>query len=290
MAEAIVQSRTVQRTGAARRMSHGTGFVAYCMRLNTVGPGIDPFLSIDHFFMSQPIFPPHPHAGFSAVTYLFQDSQDILQNRDSLGERADIHPGDLHWTQAGRGIVHEEVPSTPGKISHGVQMFINLSAEEKLKRAQTFHLTSEFVPEFKPDADTHVRVLCGSAHGLHAPINPAGWVNIIEARLGADASLQHDVAPELSAFVLMLNGAAAFGPMTRPAHVARHQAALLSEGGRLVEVSAGKDGAHYLLCSGMPLKEPMVAQGAFVMNTADQVRRVAEAYAAGKLGKLDPTY
>jgi redox-sensitive bicupin YhaK (pirin superfamily) len=290
MAEAIALSRRVQRVGAARRMSHGTGFVAYCMRLNTVGPGIDPFLSIDHFFISQPIFPPHPHAGFSAVTYLFEDSQDILQNRDSLGDRTDIHPGDLHWTQAARGIVHEEVPSTPGRIAHGVQMFINLAAEEKLKRAQAFHLSTEFVPEFQPDVSARVRVLCGSAHALHAPINPAGWINIVEAKLSAGTSLQHDVAPSLSAFALMLSGSAAFGPMTDPASVKQHQAALLSEDGRVVEVTAGKDGAHYLLCSGMPLKEPMVAKGSFVMNTAEQVQRVAEDYAAGRLGRLDPTY
>jgi redox-sensitive bicupin YhaK (pirin superfamily) len=290
MAEAIALSRRVQRVGASRRMSHGTGFVAYCMRLNTVGPGIDPFLSIDHFFMSQPIFPPHPHAGFSAVTYLFEDSQDALQNRDSLGDRTDVHPGDLHWTQAGRGIVHEEVPSTPGRIAHGAQMFINLAAEEKLKRAQAFHLSTEFVPEFKPNDSARVRVLCGSAHGLHAPINPAGWINILEVKLSAGTSLQHDVAPNLSAFALMLSGSAAFGPMTDPAGVKQHQAALLSEEGRVVEVTAGQEGAHYLLCSGMPLKEPMVAKGSFVMNTAEQVKRVAEDYAAGRLGRLDPTY
>ncbi len=290
MAEAIGSSRRVQRTGAARRMSHGTGFIAYCMRLNTVGPGIDPFLSIDHFFMSQPIFPPHPHAGFSAVTYLFEDSQDVLQNRDSLGDRTDIHPGDLHWTQAGRGIVHEEVPSTPGRISHGVQMFINLAADEKLKRAQSFHLSTEFVPVFSPSAQAQVRVLCGSAHGLHAPINPAGWVNILDVKLEPGASLQHDVAPNLSAFALMLNGSAAFGPMTGPRSVTQHEAALFSESGRLVETTAGKDGAHYLLCSGLPLREPMVAKGPFVMNTAEQVERVAQDFAAGKLGRLDPTY
>ena len=290
MAELIGSSRSVQRTGAARRMSHGAGFVAYCMRLNTVGPGIDPFLSIDHFFMSQPIFPPHPHAGFSAVTYLFEDSQDILQNRDSLGDRTDIHPGDLHWTQTGRGIVHEEVPSTPGRIAHGVQMFINLTAEEKLKRAQAFHLSTEFVPVFSPSAAVRVRVLCGSAHGLHAPINPAGWVNILDVKLDAVTSMQHDVGPNLSAFALVLSGSATFGPMTDTRSVAQHQAALFSEGGRLVEATAGKDGAHYLLCSGMPLREPIVARGPFVMNSAEQVARVAQDFAAGKLGKLDPTY
>lgn len=54
--------------------------------------------------MSEPTFPPHPHAGFSAVTYLFEDSGGALVNRDSLGDRSRIEPGALHWTQAARGI------------------------------------------------------------------------------------------------------------------------------------------------------------------------------------------
>ncbi len=37
---------------------------------------LDPVISVDHFRMSQPTFAPHPHAGFSAVTYLFEDSED----------------------------------------------------------------------------------------------------------------------------------------------------------------------------------------------------------------------
>ncbi|WP_436304007.1 MULTISPECIES: pirin-like C-terminal cupin domain-containing protein [unclassified Variovorax] len=54
---------------------------------------IDPFLGIDHAWMSAPTFPPHPHAGFSAVTYLFLDSETGIANPDSPGNSTLIQPG-----------------------------------------------------------------------------------------------------------------------------------------------------------------------------------------------------
>jgi redox-sensitive bicupin YhaK (pirin superfamily) len=34
---------------------------------------MDPFLTIDHFVMREPSIQPHRHAGFSAVTVMFED-------------------------------------------------------------------------------------------------------------------------------------------------------------------------------------------------------------------------
>ncbi|WP_088318155.1 pirin family protein [Kineosporia sp. R_H_3] len=80
---------------------------------------LDPFLSITDFRMSRPTFAPHPHAGFSAVTYMFRDSAGSFRNRDSLGDVSLIGPGDLHWTQAARGMMHEEIPTSPVRSATG---------------------------------------------------------------------------------------------------------------------------------------------------------------------------
>ena len=47
----------------------------------------------DHFFMSSATFPPHPHAGFNAITVLFPDSPGSFSNRDSHGVSLVIKPG-----------------------------------------------------------------------------------------------------------------------------------------------------------------------------------------------------
>ena len=48
---------------------------------------------------------PHPHIGLATVTYLFEGE---IVHRDSLGFTQPIHPGDINWMTAGRGIVHSE--------------------------------------------------------------------------------------------------------------------------------------------------------------------------------------
>ncbi|MFB2920991.1 MULTISPECIES: pirin family protein [Aerosakkonema] len=104
--------------------SHRNGFSDYNLH-DQLGVSLDPFLNLVDFHMSQPTFKPHPHAGFSAVTYMFEDSEGAFINRDSLGDRSRIAPGDLHWTQAGSGMLHEEVPERAGVDCHGLQMFVN---------------------------------------------------------------------------------------------------------------------------------------------------------------------
>lgn len=73
--------------------------------------------------MSGPTFP--PHQGFSAVSYLFLDSETGINNRDSIGTQNLIKSGGLHWTTAGKGIVHEEVPAETGKTVHSLLIFIS---------------------------------------------------------------------------------------------------------------------------------------------------------------------
>jgi hypothetical protein len=62
-------------------MRHGNGFQAHAIR--GADAALDPFLMADHFRMSAPTFPPHPHAGFSAVTYLFDDAETGFFNLEN---------------------------------------------------------------------------------------------------------------------------------------------------------------------------------------------------------------
>ncbi|MFX7858462.1 hypothetical protein ABTK38_22465, partial [Acinetobacter baumannii] len=63
----------------AHRQRIGAGFEAEGWREPVAL--LDPFIKVDHFRMREPAFAPHPHAGFSAVTYLFDDSSTALVSR-----------------------------------------------------------------------------------------------------------------------------------------------------------------------------------------------------------------
>src|SRR5712691_5523015 len=67
------------------QMRHGAAFSARQYPRQAFDNLIDPVLNVDWFEMSGPTFPPHPHAGSSAVTYLFADSPNGFINRDSMG-------------------------------------------------------------------------------------------------------------------------------------------------------------------------------------------------------------
>lgn len=127
------------------RTNRGSHFHAFGLR-STDTIQIDPFLGVDHAWISAPTFPPHPHAGFSAVSYLFLDSETGIVNRDSLGHQNLIQPGGLHWTKAARGIVHEEVPAETGKTTHMLQIFVNLAAAKQQDAPEALSLSPQDVP------------------------------------------------------------------------------------------------------------------------------------------------
>jgi redox-sensitive bicupin YhaK (pirin superfamily) len=126
-----------------RRMSHGGQFHAFGLHAAEM---TNPFLGIDHAWMSGPTFGPHPHAGFSAVSYLFLDSETGINNKDSLGGRHLISSGGLYWTAAGRGVVHEEVVAENGETVHMLQIFVNLERKKQGDAPFALSLAPQDVP------------------------------------------------------------------------------------------------------------------------------------------------
>jgi redox-sensitive bicupin YhaK (pirin superfamily) len=276
--------RHITHITPAEVMSDRPEFCAYSLGRHNLGADIDPFIQLDHFYMGAPIFAPHPHAGFSAVTYLFEDSAGSVQNRDSLGDRALIHPGDLHWTQAGSGMIHEEVPSTPGTICHGAQIFVNLAAKHKWSPPVALHLDAAQVPEYAIPTGGKVRVVVGAAFGLESPLQPLTPVTLLDVMLPPQGKIVHTLPSSHHAFVHVIQGSGEFG--AERSRLETLDAALLESGSETVTVQATDRGLHYLLGIGEPLNEPIVSQGPFVMNTAEEIQRAISAYQSGQMGRL----
>lgn len=266
----------------------GPGFTSFGLRGSPDFP-LDPFLNVDDFRMSVPTFPPHPHAGFSAVTYLFEDSAGALRNRDSLGDGSRIGPGDLHWTQAGRGMMHEERPETEGTVCHGVQMFVNLRSEHKHAPPRAFHVDAKDIPEVKLGQGARLRLLAGSVLGAESPLTALLTpVLLLDVHLAPGARAQIPVdAP--TCFVLSLAGAGSVGPTAGTAPLEAHEAIAFADDGRGVELAAGPRGLHLLLAGGTPLAEPVVFGGPFAMTTRADIDAAIARYQAGEMGRLEPS-
>ena len=97
----------------------------------------DPFLMMDDFRGDRPEdyragFPWHPHRGIETITYVLAGSVD---HGDSLGNRGKLGSGDVQWMTAGRGILHQEMPTGDAKgRMHGFQLWANLPAHLKMTK------------------------------------------------------------------------------------------------------------------------------------------------------------
>jgi redox-sensitive bicupin YhaK (pirin superfamily) len=248
---------------------------------------LDPFLAITDFHMSQPTFAPHPHAGFSAVTYMFTDSAGSFRNRDSLGDSSLIGPGDLHWTQAAAGMMHEEIPTEPGVDCHGLQLFVNLRSDHKRTAPQAFHVDSAHVPTVQPAPGVDVRVVVGEAFGAgstpHGLLTP---IVLLDVTLTADASVTLPVARDHRAVLLVGDGSIdiAGTPLTALT------VASLDGPADHIDLAAGPDGASFLVLAGAPIGEPIVLGGPFCMNTEEELMDAQQRFRTGAMGSLAPSF
>jgi redox-sensitive bicupin YhaK (pirin superfamily) len=268
----------------------------FAHQLTPLPPGlIDPFLGVDAFDMPHHFFLPHPHGGMSAVTLLLDDSPGGVINRDSQGDHSTIAPGDLHWTQAGSGIIHEETPSQPGQSARGLQIFVNMARSRKQDPAAVFKTDCADMPVWQGEG-ARLKVAAGSYAGLQAPISTdARWatpVNLWAIALDADAQLDLTVPDAHNAFTIVTQGAVCVGDdwARAPQSVVMAPAQVDAPSASVVRLQAGAQGAQLVWFSGAPLREPVVQHGPFVGNTRDDIMAYIHAFQSGAMGELHPSF
>jgi redox-sensitive bicupin YhaK (pirin superfamily) len=242
-------------------------------------PGLmDPFLMADHFHMTQPTFPPHPHAGFSAVTYLFEDSETGFRNRDALGFDGPIHPGSLHWTLAGSGTLHEEFPLEAGKLAHGLQIFINLPEAEQLQAPRALHLEDGEMPRID-GAGWRAKLVFGRFGAERAPlalpVDASLAIVDVQAGRGFDVPLREGE----QGFALLVSGSARVGDEALPeGAVMAYPQPLRFE---------AESPLRLAIFSGTPLRQPVVQHGPFAMNSEARVVDAMRRFQQGEMGRLE---
>jgi redox-sensitive bicupin YhaK (pirin superfamily) len=277
-----MKSRSIERLVAAPAHRMTASFSTRSLR-ETAGFAMNPFISIDEFWMSQPTFPPHPHAGFSAVTYMLEDSEGAFTNRDSLGDHSRIEPGALHWTQAANGMLHEEIPEFPGELCHGLQLFVNLRSDHKRATPKAFHVGAKNVAEARFGAGARVRVLAGTFAGEAATLKELlTQVLLLDVHLNEGAEVEISMTATQTLFAFVLNGLGKVGDTNLAAHTG---VGFAPDGDRIL-LQAGTGGLHVIVGGGVPIAEPIVFGGPFVMNSRAEVVDAQERFRRGEMGRL----
>lgn len=270
---------------SSRQIASSDTFSVRAIDLSAFGEWGSPVLVLDHFRVTSRPFPPHPHAGFSAVTYVFEDSQGGLRSRDSLGNDQITGPGGIVWTEAGRGLLHEEVPAETGRELHAVQIFVNLSAKNKLVAPRLLRLESAEVPEWRSTAGERVRVVVGSFHGINSPLTTAEAFNLLDAWVQGEISFN---LPEgYNSLIYVLSGQARLRTDDDKQQEINGEQALAVHGQGRVSLRAIRP-AHILILMGAEIREPKFEYGGFIMSDRSQMMATVERYRSGQMGHLEP--
>lgn len=286
-----MKSRTVSRLLYAEPVDMGGLPVRQPLPTQQVEQ-IDPFLLLHHADIRVPATTkpahagvgPHPHRGFSPVTFIFKGG---VHHRDSRGNDRVIYGGGAQWMNAGRGIIHSERPTHDiheiGGRQEIIQLWINTPASHKMDQPSYFPVEADKVPEvFSADRKVVARVFSGEVLGVKGPILAPTEVNAAVLTFEKGGRIVIPLPTHHHAMVYLLDGRLTvdgFG---------------LVEGHHLVHLGNDGDGfsaealesTRALLLSGAPLNEKVVSYGPFVMNNQTQILEAMRDYQMGKMGVL----
>lgn len=282
-------TRTLQKVIESIATSDGAGVKLRRSIGQSQFQRLDPFLMLDEFGTENPDdyiagFPNHPHRGFETVTYMLDGH---MLHQDHMGNRGDLRSGDVQWMTAGRGIIHSEMPQQLEGRMRGFQLWINLPAKEKMKPAAYCDIPASEIPVVALPGGGRVRVIAGTlvVEGK-ATLGPIQGLSTdplyFDVELPARAAFTHPVAADYSAFLYAYEGSAEVGPAGAARALKTRSAGVLSAGDGIA-ITAGAEGARFILLAGKPLKEPVAQYGPFVMNTREEIEQAIRDYQSGEL-------
>ena len=263
--------------------SDGAGVKLYRSLGQTQGIRLDPFLMLDEFGTENPDdyiagFPPHPHRGFETVTYMLEGH---MLHEDHMGNRGDLHPGDVQWMTAGRGIIHSEMPQQSEGAMRGFQLWLNLPAKEKMKPASYRDIPSQSIPQASNEQGIWMKVIAGEVEHadqvLIGPINGLSTDPIyLDLHIPAGKSIQLPINSARSALAYIYEGQAELSTQQSSQFIGAQHAVIFGDGD-VIQIKA-QDDLRCLILAAIPIKEPIVQYGPFVMNTREEIEQAIDDY------------
>jgi hypothetical protein len=253
---------------------------------------IDPFLLLHHADVKTSIHSnpdhagvgPHPHRGFSPVTFIFKGG---VHHRDSRGNNSTIYAGGAQWMNAGIGIIHSErLPHNIHEIGGRqeiIQLWINTPSTHKMDQPAYFPVNPDAVPFLLQDEDkVLLKVFSGEILALNGPVRSQAVVNATTLELKKGGKISVPLPQHHNVIMYLLDGqitVSGFG-LVDGLHLIHFK-----NDGEGVLFEAMKD-TRILLLSGEPLNEKVISYGPFVMNTQTQIMEAMRDYQMGKMGVL----
>jgi hypothetical protein len=292
--ERAVASVTTAPTGL-----EGEGFPVHRAFAGVSLADLDPFVHMDQmgaveYAPGEPKGTPwHPHRGFETVTYMIDGE---FAHQDSHGGGGLITNGATQWMTAGGGILHIETPPeglvVSGGLFHGIQLWVNLPARDKMIPPAYQGLEAAAVTLLaSADAGSLVRVIAGDVGGHAGPGSTHTPMALVHATVSPGGQLQLPWNAGFNALAYVLAGSGRAGAEGRP--VRSGQLVVFGAGDwlsvRADDRQDSRDPAlEVLILGGQPIRERVEMYGPFVMNTKAELGQAMEDFQAGMFGRIPP--
>lgn len=284
--------RTLRSLTTAPEGFEGEGFPVRRAFAGVSLADLDPFIHMDQ--MGPIVWPPmqakgtdwHPHRGFETVTYIVDGT---FLHQDSHGGGGVISDGATQWMTAGSGILHIETPPEElvrrGGLFHGIQLWVNLPSRSKMLSPAYQNLEASDVTLLaSADDGAIIRVIAGEIDGHKGPGSTHTPITLAHVTVSPGARVVLPWHREFNALAYGLEGVGAVG--AELAGFGQGRLAVFGEGDTIVLQAAEDSTLEVLLLGGEPIREPVAAQGPFVMNTREELLTAFEDFRAGRMGSV----
>jgi len=251
---------------------------------------MDPFILLD--YNSKYSFPPseiprgvgvHPHKGFETVTIAYKGR---IEHGDSSGGGGIIGEGDVQWMTAASGVLHKEFHETQWSKNGGefqmIQLWVNLPSKEKKGPAKYQAISKEAIKMVELSENRgSVRIIAGDYENQTGPASTFTPIHLYNVELKAGAKLKLNFPSSYTTALVAIEG----NSKLNDSEFAQDHFALMANDGEEFSLEAVTH-TLVLVMSGEPIKEPIAAQGPFVMNTHAELIQAFEEFNTGKFGHL----
>ena len=284
--------RTINQIIPAQRINMGGHLLDQPLPTRQVEQ-IDPFLLIHHW--DKPIVKghrqkdlgvgPHPHRGFSPVTFIFKGS---VRHQDSIGNNVVVSAGGTQWMHAGKGIVHSERPGLElvenGGDQEFIQFWVNTPGEYKMEAPYYLPLSAEDTPLIHRKG-VSIGVVAGDLEGVQGPAKTYSPQTLLRVEAESNSKIEIPIPKNYNTILYLLNGSL----LIDGEKIKAKTMVWFKNDGEKLSFEAD-EASTFIILSGEPIGEPVVSYGPFVMNNQEELKQAVFDFQSGQMGELIETF
>lgn len=226
---------------------------------------------------------PHPHRGFTPVTFMLQGEG---YHKDNAGHDETVKAGDVQWMFAGKGILHSEGPSNNmlenGGTQEFIQLWINVPKVNKWDEPSYQSATKDQLPKVLQQDGVDLWLASGDYDSATGPMKTFTPIISIAGEIKKGKRVQFTATSGYWTLLYIAKGKLCINQET----VNHHNLIVFEKENDEIIVTAEED-AQVLYLSAEPIDEPVAAKDNFVMNTQEETEQAIADYKKGIFGTLN---